>query len=70
MRDKEPNPDRSFVQTHEGAEVANQIGARRFIECSALTGENVTEVFENATRAALFVTPAGSTESGGCCIVL
>ncbi|RKP24147.1 GTP-binding protein rhoA [Syncephalis pseudoplumigaleata] len=43
-----------FVTAEQGAEVAKQIGAKRHIECSALTGYHVDKVFEHATRAALF----------------
>ncbi|CAG8518195.1 5616_t:CDS:2 [Paraglomus occultum] len=43
----------SFVDSIQGEAVAQQIGARKYIECSALSGENVNDVFEAATRAAL-----------------
>jgi GTPase SAR1 family protein len=33
------------------------IGAVDYVECSALTGEGVREVFEHATRAALVKPP-------------
>ncbi|KAI9294525.1 hypothetical protein K502DRAFT_337775 [Neoconidiobolus thromboides FSU 785] len=59
-----------MVPTSKGAEVANQIGARKFIECSALTGENVNEVFDNATRSAMFVRGGATQESDSCCVIL
>ena len=37
----------------KGEEVRKRIGAVKYIECSAKTGEGVREVFEHATRAAL-----------------
>ncbi|KII75019.1 Transforming protein RhoA [Thelohanellus kitauei] len=37
----------------QGADMANRIGAFGHLECSARSKENVTEVFELATRAAL-----------------
>lgn len=37
----------------QGEEVKKRIGAVKYIECSAKTGEGVREVFEHATRAAL-----------------
>ncbi|KAI0243900.1 Rho GTPase, partial [Massospora cicadina] len=64
------NKPERIVQTFQGADVASQIGARRFIECSALSGENVNEVFDNATRAALFVGAGGSVGSSSCCMIL
>lgn len=33
--------------------VAQKIGARHYLECSAKSGEGVREVFQYATRAAL-----------------
>ncbi|KAK9467728.1 P-loop containing nucleoside triphosphate hydrolase protein [Lipomyces arxii] len=57
---------RRFVSTTEAELVARQIGARKYLECSALTGENVDNVFEAATRASLLVGQKQST----CCIIL
>jgi len=42
------------VTTAQGQAVAQRIAARYFLECSARTGEGVREVFQHATRAALF----------------
>jgi Ras family protein A len=50
-----------FVQ--QGEEVRKRIGAVKYIECSAKTGEGVREVFEHATRAAL--TNTKRTKSSG-----
>ncbi|CCH63021.1 hypothetical protein TBLA_0J00210 [Henningerozyma blattae CBS 6284] len=41
------------VTTAEGQEVADQIGATGYFECSAKTGYGVREVFEAATQASL-----------------
>jgi Ras family protein A len=41
------------VTTEEGMGVAQRIGAYKYLECSAKTGDGVREVFEHATRAAL-----------------
>ncbi|CAI8508992.1 unnamed protein product [Hanseniaspora opuntiae] len=41
------------VTQQQGQEVADQIGATDYIECSAKTGFGVREVFEAATRASL-----------------
>ncbi|CCD24332.1 Rho family protein NDAI_0D00180 [Naumovozyma dairenensis CBS 421] len=49
------------VTTAEGQEVAEQIGAAGYYECSAKTGFGVREVFEAATKAAL----AGKTKTNG-----
>ena len=41
------------IPLQQGEEVKKRIGAVKYIECSAKTGEGVREVFEHATRAAL-----------------
>jgi Rho family protein len=57
-----------FVTSREATEVAHEIGARKYLECSSLTGEGVDDVFEAATRAALLT--FDKKESGGCCVIL
>lgn len=57
-----------FIGSREAAEIAHDIGARKYLECSSLTGEGVDDVFEAATRAALLTFEKG--EGGGCCVIL
>lgn len=57
-----------FVGTKEASDIAQSIGARKYLECSSLTGEGVDDVFEAATRAALLTFEKG--EGGGCCVIL
>lgn len=57
-----------FVTTHDGEVVAKEVGAKRYLECSSLSGEGVDDVFEAATRAALLTFEKG--EGGGCCVIL
>ncbi|KID62743.1 Rho2 GTPase, partial [Metarhizium brunneum ARSEF 3297] len=47
---------------------AREVGAKRYLECSSLSGEGVDDVFEAATRAALLTFEKG--EGGGCCVIL
>jgi len=73
MFEDEDNLD-GFVRPEQAEKVAKEIGARRYLECSALTGEGVDDVFENATRAALLKSngegPFGCGCDCGCCIIL
>jgi Ras homolog gene family, member A len=48
--------------------VAQKIGARQYLECSAKSGEGVREVFQYATRAALLCRPKHNKKNN--CIVL
>lgn len=64
MRKKSIN----FVQPARGQQVAREIGARKYLECSALTGAGVDDVFEAATRASL-LDGQQSTRSS-CCTIL
>jgi len=49
--------------------VAQKIGAKQYLECSARTGEGVREVFQYATRSALLSrTKSGKKKQS--CIVL
>jgi Rho family protein len=57
-----------FVDPQEAENIARQIGARRYLECSALTGEGVDDVFEVATRASLLV--SSHSQSSSCCVIL
>ncbi|KAI9278137.1 GTP-binding protein rho2 [Umbelopsis sp. AD052] len=59
--------DDTFVHPREAEIVASNIGARSYIECSALTGEGVQKVFDIAVRAGLI---QKQKEDTGCCIIL
>lgn len=57
-----------FLQFEEGEEVRKRIGAKKYLECSSLTGEGVDDVFEAATRQSLL---SGERSQGrGCCVIL
>ena len=57
-----------FVTERQGEQIAQEVGARKYLECSSLSGEGVDDVFEAATRAALLTFEKG--EGGGCCVIL
>jgi len=49
---KETN--QSPITTEQGEELARKVGAKRYLECSALTQENLSKVFEDAVKVVLF----------------
>ncbi|KAF9392897.1 GTP-binding protein Rho1 [Podila verticillata] len=62
--------NQSPVSPERGVEVARNIKARDYLECSAKTREGVREVFESATRASLLTKPKISRRNNKTCIVL
>eukprot|EP01112_Ceratiomyxa_fruticulosa_P007707 TRINITY_DN1999_c0_g1_i1.p1 TRINITY_DN1999_c0_g1~~TRINITY_DN1999_c0_g1_i1.p1 ORF type:complete len:209 (+),score=47.63 TRINITY_DN1999_c0_g1_i1:221-847(+) len=48
------------ISTEMGEKMRSEIGAHKYIECSALTQENMAEVFEAAMRVVLY--PPSKTE--------
>ena len=55
------------VSPNDGENVAVEIGAVAYLECSSLTGQGVEKVFETATRAAL--EKIGKGRAKGHCLV-
>ena len=61
-----PNPRASSPQ---GVAVAQKIGAKQYLECSARTGEGVREVFQYATRYALLANKKPKKSLNNCVVV-
>ena len=57
-----------FISRKQGEDMKEDIGARKYLECSSLTGDGVDDVFEAATRAALLA--VDKRETPGCCVIL
>lgn len=57
---------KNLVSYEDAQQVARQIGAKKFLECSALTGEGVDDVFELATRTSLLVNKEPGQQ---CCAI-
>ncbi|CEJ82290.1 Putative Rho2 [[Torrubiella] hemipterigena] len=57
-----------FVTSHDGEAAAREVNAKKYLECSSLSGEGVDDVFEAATRAALLTFE--KSEGSGCCVIL
>ena len=58
------------VMPEEGLQAAREMGADRYAECSAGTGELMWEVVEDITRMAAKTTVEEGRESSGSCVVL
>jgi len=56
------------VPVKDAKKLAQDIGARIYVECSAVTQQNIKEIFDEAVRAVLYKKPQG--KESGCCIVL
>ena len=59
--------DSRYVQVHMGEQAAREMGAKVYMESSALTGEGVDDIFEYATRTSLLV---NERDGSKCCTIL
>jgi len=57
------------VSSEEGMAVAQKIGARQYLECSAKLGEGVREVFQHATRVALLSRNPRAKKHSNCIVL-
>ncbi|KAJ3191077.1 Heat shock 70 kDa protein 12A, partial [Irineochytrium annulatum] len=53
QKDRRGHPDANALTPEQGERLAKRIRASGFLECSAYTGDGVTEVFQHAARVAL-----------------
>ena len=58
------------VMPEEGLQAAREMGADRYAECSAGTGELMWEVVEDITRMAAKTTVEEGRASSGSCVVM
>lgn len=59
----------SCVSPEEGRDLAEEIGAAEYMECSALTQEGVQSVFDHAVRCAISAKVSGSKQRKKCSIL-
>lgn len=67
------NKNSNLITYEEGLAMAKQIGALRYLECSAKSNKGVNEAFTEAARVALTAGPQVSTENddeGANCIIM
>lgn len=55
-----------YISTAQGKELAKRIGARTFLECSAMTGEGVLDVIEAIAEIGMTHTLGRAKGSSGC----
>jgi Ras family. len=65
-REDDPN---GVLLPQEGLCVAQEMRADRYMECSAVTGELLTEVFDDICLTAVKTTEGGGQSEGGCVIL-
>lgn len=58
------------ITSAEGSQIAKEIGASRYLECSAKTGHNVGVVFDGALRDAMKKRGFGRKVGKKNCVVL
>ncbi len=60
------------VSTSEGQAIGKEIGAVRYLECSALTQKGLKEVFDEAVRCVVnpqVTSEVKSKKKGGCAVL-
>lgn len=63
-------PDKSCVSTAEGDQLSMSIGAKKYLECSALTQAGLKTVFDDAIRCVLDNASQKAPKSKKDCVVL
>lgn len=59
-----------IIYPQEGYQAAQAMRVDKYIECSAATGELMTEAFDDVCRTALrTTTPDGGQSEGGCMVM-
>jgi GTPase SAR1 family protein len=59
-----------IIHPQEAYRVAQEMRADKYMECSAVTGELVEEVFDDICTTALkTITPDGGQNEGGCSVM-
>ncbi|KAJ5111137.1 GTP-binding protein RHO3 [Penicillium argentinense] len=69
-KDDEENENPNAISFEQGLAKAKEIGAVKYLECSAVQNRGIRESFYEAAKVALEVKPAGSNGSGSSCVIL
>ncbi|KAJ5623118.1 GTP-binding protein RHO3 [Penicillium lividum] len=69
-KDDEMNENASAITFDQGLAKAKEIGAVKYLECSAVQNRGIRESFYEAAKVALDVKPVGGSGSGSKCVIL
>jgi Rho family protein len=69
-KDDEMNDNPNTISFDQGLAKAKEIGAVKYLECSAVQNRGIRESFYEAAKVALEVKPAGSKGSSSSCVIL
>ena len=63
------NVDQSVYWFLQGLQMQKEIGAVKYLECSALTQKGLKSVFDDAIRAVLQPQKVSKKKKGGCTVL-
>lgn len=58
-----------FIYLFQGLQMQKEIGAVKYLECSALTQKGLKSVFDDAIRAVLQPQKVSKKKKGGCTVL-
>ena len=58
-----------FIHLFQGLQMQKEIGAVKYLECSALTQKGLKSVFDDAIRAVLQPQKVSKKKKGGCTVL-
>ncbi|CAG8002015.1 unnamed protein product [Penicillium salamii] len=68
-KDEDLNDNPNTISFDQGLAKAKEIGAVKYLECSAVQNRGIRESFYEAAKVALEVKPAGASASGSSCVI-
>ncbi|KAJ5334867.1 hypothetical protein N7541_004704 [Penicillium brevicompactum] len=68
-KDEDLNDNPNAISFDQGLAKAKEIGAVKYLECSAVQNRGIRESFYEAAKVALEVKPAGASASGSSCVI-
>ncbi|CAI7578096.1 unnamed protein product [Penicillium glandicola] len=69
-KDEDMNDNPNCISFDQGLAKAKEIGAVKYLECSAVQNRGIRESFYEAAKVALEVNAGGGSSSGSGCIIL